>query len=132
MQVHLKIAGIILIVLGIIHIVFPKRFDWKNELVPLSLINRQMMVVHTFFIALTVFMMGVLSLFYSSELVNNPFGKVISLGLGIFWLVRLVFQFFVYSKDLWKGKRFETVMHIIFSLTWIYLAAVYLINYFNI
>lgn len=89
------------------------------------------MVVHTFFIALIVFMMGILNLFYSDELVNNQFGRVISLGLGIFWLIRLVFQFFVYSKELWKGKRFETNMHIIFSITWIYLTTVYILTYFE-
>lgn len=129
MEIYLKIAGIILIILGIVHIAFPKRFNWKDELGPLSLINKQMMVVHTFFIALTVFMMGVLSLFYSAELVNTPFGRVISLGFAIFWFIRLVFQFFVYSKELWKGKTFETLMHIIFTLTWIYLTVIYFLAY---
>ncbi len=125
MELYLKIAGIILIILGIVHIAFPRRFSWKKELAGLSLINKQMMVVHTFFIALTVFMMGVLSLFYSSELISTPFGRVIALGFAIFWFIRLVFQFFVYSKELWKGKTFETVMHIVFAITWIYLTIVY-------
>lgn len=125
MEIYLKIAGIILIVLGIVHVAFPRRFNWKTDLAGLSLINRQMMVVHTFFIALTVFMMGILSLFYSVQLLTNPFGKVISMGLAIFWFIRLVFQFFVYSKELWRGKKFETIMHIIFALIWIYLTVVY-------
>ncbi len=129
MEIYLKIAGIILIILGIVHIAFPRRFSWKKELAGLSLINKQMMVVHTFFIALTVFMMGVLSLFYSSELISTPFGRVISLGLAIFWFIRLVFQFFVYSKELWKGKTFETIMHIIFALIWIYLTVVYYMTF---
>lgn len=129
MEIYLKIAGIILIVLGIVHIAFPRRFSWKIELAGLSLINKQMMVVHTFFIALTVFMMGVLSLFYSSELISTPFGRVISLGLAIFWFIRLVFQFFVYSKELWKGKTFETVMHVVFAVTWIYLTLIYFLAY---
>ncbi len=129
MEIFLKIAGIILIVLGIVHIAFPRRFNWKDELQPLSLINKQMMVVHTFFIALTVFMMGVLSLFYSSELVTTPFGRVISLGFAVFWFIRLVFQFFVYSKELWKGKTFETVMHIVFTVTWVYLTLIYFLAY---
>ena len=129
MEIYLKVAGIMLIVLGIVHIAFPKRFNWKDELQPLSLINKQMMVVHTFFIALTVFMMGVLSLFYSAELVSTPFGRVVSLGFAIFWFIRLVFQFFVYSKELWKGKTFETVMHIVFTITWIYLTLIYFLAY---
>ena len=129
MELYLKIAGIVLIVLGIVHIAFPRRFNWKDELQPLSLINKQMMVVHTFFIALTVFMMGVLSLFYSTELVTTPFGRIVSLGFAIFWFIRLVFQFFVYSKELWKGKTFETVMHIVFTVTWVYLTLIYFLAY---
>ena len=132
MEIYLKAAGVILIILGIIHIIFPKQFNWKADLAGLSLINRQMMIVHTFFIALTVFLMGVLSLFYSAELVSTPFGRVISLGLGIFWAVRLFFQFFVYSKDLWKGKPFETVMHVLFTVTWIYLTIIYCLIAFQL
>jgi hypothetical protein len=115
----------------LVHIVFPKYFKWKEEHKYLSLINRQMMTVHTFFIALTVFLMGLLCLTSSSELIETNLGKKISLGLGIFWTVRLLIQFFGYSTDLWKGKTFETVMHIIFSLLWIYLSIIFLTTYFN-
>ena len=114
MQTHLKIIGILLIALGLTHIFFPKYFNWDKELKSLSLINRQMMTVHTFFIALTVFLMGLLCFTSSTELIETTLGKKISLGLGIFWSVRLFIQFFGYSKELWKGKTFETAMHIIF------------------
>jgi len=131
MEIHFKIIGFLLITLALIHIFFPKYFNWKEELKSLSVINRQMMTFHTFFIALTVFLMGLLCLTSSSELIETNFGKKISLGLGIFWTVRLFTQFFGYSTDLWKGKKFETVMHIIFSLLWIYLSITFLTTYFN-
>jgi hypothetical protein len=67
MQIHLKIIGIILIALALIHIIFPKYFNWDKELKSLSLINQQMMTVHTFFIAFTVFLMGLLCLASSNE-----------------------------------------------------------------
>jgi hypothetical protein len=131
MELQVKIIGILLIALALVHIVFPKYFNWETELKPLSLINRQMMIVHTFFIAFAVFLMGLLCLTSSSELVNTAFGKKISLGLGVFWTVRLFIQFFGYSSDLWKGKKFETLMHIQFSLLWIYLSSVFLVIYFK-
>jgi len=56
MELHLKIIGSLLMVLSAAHAYFPRYFDWKSNLAPLSLINRQMMQVHTFFIALVVFM----------------------------------------------------------------------------
>lgn len=128
MEIHFKIVGIVLIILGLIHSVFPRYFNWKDELAGLTLINRQMMSVHTFFIALTLVLMGLLCLISAEEMIATHLGKTVSLGFGIFWAIRLVFQFFVYSPELWKGKRFETGVHIIFSLLWIYLSSLFIYN----
>tara|TARA_R110002072_G_scaffold21319_2_gene75882 strand:+ start:1153 stop:1548 length:396 start_codon:yes stop_codon:yes gene_type:complete len=131
MQIHLIIIGILLIALALVHIIFPKYFNWNKELKSLSLINRQMMTVHTFFIAFTVFLMGLLCLTSSNELIETILGKKISLGLGIFWTVRLYIQFFGYSTDLWKGKKLETSIHILFSIFWVYFSSIFLINYYT-
>lgn len=111
--------------LALIHIAFPQYFNWQNELAGLSLINRQMMIIHTFFIALTVFLMGLLCLIAADELINTGLGKKIALGLGIFWTIRLFIQFFGYSPKLWKGKTFETVAHILFAFLWAYLGTIF-------
>jgi hypothetical protein len=126
MEVHYKIIGGLLVSLSMVHIIFPKYFHWKEELKSLSLINRQMMVVHTFFIALVVFLMGVLCLTCPADLIETKLGKTISIGLGIFWSIRLFIQFFGYSSALWKGKKFETTMHVLFSMLWLYLSIVFL------
>ena len=130
MEIHLKIIGILLIILALIHVIFPKYFNWKDDLKPMSLINRQMMHVHTFFIALTVLLMGILCFTSSEELINSHLGKRISLGLGVFWFIRLLFQFFVYSSIHWKGRKFETVVHILFTFLWLYLSIIFLMVYF--
>jgi hypothetical protein len=131
MELQLKIIGIVLILLAIIHIIFPKYFHWKNELASLSLVNKQMMYVHTFFIALTVLLMGVLCLTSSVELIETNLGKKVCLGFGIFWATRLLIQFFGYSSKLWKGKTFETVVHIVFSFLWVYLTFTFFHMYFK-
>jgi hypothetical protein len=84
------------------------------------------MTVHTFFIAVVVFLMGVLCLTSTSELIQTSLGKTISLGLGVFWTIRLLVQFFGYSSALWKGKTFETTIHIVFSIMWTYISGVFL------
>jgi hypothetical protein len=131
MELQFKITGILLIALAMLHFIFPKYFNWKKDLRSISLINRQMMYVHTFFIGVTVFLMGVLCLFCSEDLVNTRLGKQLSLGLSVFWGLRLIFQFFVYSPRLWRRKIFETTMHIIFSLLWIYLTYTFFINFLS-
>ena len=125
MHLHLKIIGILLIALALVHIVFPKYFNWHKELGSLSLVNRQMIWVHTFFIALTIFLMGLLCLTSSSELIETTLGKKISFGFGIFWVIRLFIQFFGYSSKLWKGKTFETSVHILFILLWTYISFIF-------
>lgn len=125
MQIHLQIIGILLIGLALVHLVFPKYFKWEEELSTLSLINRQMMTIHTFFIALFVMLTGLLCITSASELLGTTLGKKISLGLAIFWTIRLIIQFFGYSAQLWKGKRFETSIHIIFIFLWTYISFIF-------
>lgn len=126
MEIHYKIIGYLLIALSLLHVGFPRRFQWEEELRPLSLLNRQMMYIHTFFVALMVLLMGLLCVTTTSELLYTPLGHRISLGLGLFWGCRLVIQFFGYSSELWRGKRFETIMHVLFSILWGYVTAVFL------
>jgi hypothetical protein len=105
MEIHFRLIGVLLMALALVHIIFPKYFHWKEELKHLSLINRQMMTVHTFFIALTVFLMGLLCLVAAPDLIGTKLGKTISLGLGIFWSIRLFIQFFGYSPALVERKN---------------------------
>lgn len=122
MDIHLSIIGISLVILGLLHIIFPWYFNWETELSRLSLVNRQVMQVHTFFIALIVLLMGILCLLAPRQLLETELGHLISFGLAIFWTTRLVVQFFGFSPDLWKGKAFETTVHILFSGFWTYLS----------
>ena len=131
MELHFKITGALLIIVALLHFSFPKYFSWKKELSSLSIMNRQLMYIHSFFIALAVFLTGLLCLSSANELVNTNLGKKISLGLGIFWAIRLFVQFFVYSPVLWRGKKFETGVHILFSVFWAYLSVLFLTAYFN-
>lgn len=122
---QLKITGSFLIFLGIVHAFFPRYFQWKKELAAISLINRQMMYVHTFFIGVTVALMGLLCLLIPDELISTRLGKYLATGLFAFWLLRLAVQFFYYSPDLWRGKRFETTIHILFIALWTYLTVLF-------
>jgi hypothetical protein len=40
-------------------------------------------------------------------------------------LCRLGFQIFVYDAALWRGKKFETCMHWLFTALWLYLVVVF-------
>jgi hypothetical protein len=123
---HLKIVGTLLVVLGLAHSVFARYFKWKTELAQLSLLTRQIFQVHCFFIALLVVMIGVCSLFYTNVLLGSgDLSAVVLTGFVVFWLFRLAFQLFVYDSAIWRGRRFYTVMHVVFSIFWVYVVLIY-------
>jgi len=125
-DLHLKIVGTLLVLLGVAHRYFPKRFGWKDELARLSLLNPQIFLVHTFFIALTLVLMGSITALYAKALLEpSPVNRAILACAAIFWACRLFVQFFVYDSKLWQGNTFNTWMHVLFSFFWIYLVATY-------
>lgn len=130
-HLHLKFIGIVLMSLALVHVVFPRYFHWEEDLKNLRLVNRQMMKVHTFFIALVVFLMGLLCLTCSYDLIQTHLGKIISFGFAIFWFFRLLIQFFGYSAELWRGKTFETIVHVIFAMLWTYLTVIFFLIFWK-
>ncbi len=124
----MMLAGSLLVILALLHAFIPAKLNWKTELPKLSIINRQLMQVHTMFIALTVLFMGVLTAVCRTELTGTILGKKICTGLAIFWGIRLCIQFFGYSSETWKGKKFETVIHWLSICFWTYLVLIYSIS----
>ena len=124
--VHLKIVGALLVALGLANSFFGRYFKWKQELEPLSLLTRQVFQVHGFFIALVVAMIGLCSLFYTNALLSSgDLSRVVLTGFLVFWLSRLAIQLFVYDPAIWRGRRFYTVMHVVFSIFWMYVVLTY-------
>ena len=119
MKTWLEINGSLLVALALLHAVFPRYFKWREDLRGASLLTRQILHVHTFFIALTVGLMGLLCLASTDALLSTPLGRQLCLGLFVFWLCRLLIQFFGYSSALWRGKRLETAAHVIFAGLWL-------------
>jgi hypothetical protein len=126
LHLHLQIAGILLLVLGLAHVFFNRYFGWDHELASLSLFTRRVFQVHCFFIALVLVLLGAGSLFYADALLEpTPLSRVVLAGIVVFWLCRLFAQFFFYDQAIWKGDRFRTRMHWAFSTLWIYLLVIY-------
>ncbi len=121
----IQIMGYGFISLAIIHATFPKIFNWKKELANLSLVNQQLMTVHTFFIALIIFLIGLLCITSAPELTSTNLGRRMSLGLAVFWGIRFLTQLFWYSPKLWKGKLIETSVHIFFTILWLSITVIF-------
>lgn len=125
-EVHLRIAGALQILLALAHLAFPHRFRWPEELARLSLLNRQIFVVHTLFVCFVLVLFGALSLLAPDTLLERTrLAHFVNGGIAAFWALRLFCQWFVYDRRLWRGKRFETAVHVVATVLWLYLTLVY-------
>jgi hypothetical protein len=123
---HLQVVGLLQIALALSHIAFPRRFNWKEETGRLSLLNRQIFHVHAVFICVVLMLFGFLNLACADELLTRSrLAKFVLAGITLFWTLRWFFQLFVYDSRLWKGNRFNTNVHVVFTAVWTYFGAVY-------
>jgi hypothetical protein len=132
MVTHLQIIGILQLTLAVAHAYFPRYFQWHKEVSGLTLLTRQIFFVHHTFIAITVGLMGLLTLLRAEELISTTLGNEICLGFAFFWGIRAFCQLFVYSPSLWRGKAFETFVHLLFLAFWSYMTMVYAFSGFSV
>lgn len=124
--VHLRVVGVLMAVLVAVNLWVPRRFHWREEMARLSLLNRQIFQAHTVFLLLMLALFSAL-LLTSSDVLIEPtrLSRAILIGLTIFWGLRMVMQWWFYSPAIWRGHRFNTVMHCVFSVTWVYVTTVF-------
>lgn len=122
---HLRIVGVIMAALVVVNVFVPGRLRWREELARVSLVNRQIFLVHTMFIVLILAMFAALLLTSADALLEpSRLSRLVLGGLTIFWGLRMLTQWFIYSPATWRGDRFNTAMHGVFSVAWVYVTAV--------
>lgn len=123
---HLRIVGVLMAALVVVNLFVPGRLHWREEMGRLSLVNRQIFQVHSIFIVLTLALFSALLLSSGDALLQRTrLSRAVLIGLTIFWAVRMLMQWFYYSGDVWRGNRFNTVIHYVFSGTWVYVTATF-------
>jgi len=125
-ELHLRVAGVLFLALVALNLYLPRRFGWRHEMASLSLLNRQIFQVHAAFICIVLALFAALVLFYTRPLLApTPLARAVLAGMAIFWFLRLLTQWLVYDWSLWRGRRFETLVHLVFTGLWGYLTATF-------
>jgi hypothetical protein len=123
---NLRLAGALMAGLALLNVFVPRRFNWRTELARVSLLNRQIFEVHAIFLVLTLTLFAALLLTSADALLERTrLARAILLGLTLFWLLRMLMQWCYYSPAIWRGHRFHTRMHLLFSGLWIYFTGVF-------
>jgi hypothetical protein len=124
--VLLRIAGVLLLLLAIVNLFVPKHCRWADDLPRMSLLNRQIFIVHAAFIVLTIMLMAGVSLACTHELLApSRLSRALLAGMSLFWFARLLVQWFYYDRSIWRGNRFRTAMQFVFTFLWCYLSGAF-------
>ncbi len=123
---HLRLAGVVMASLVVVNLLVPGRFHWRDEMSRLSLVNRQIFQAHSVFLVLTLALFSALLLTCGPALLEpTRLSRAVLAGLTIFWGLRMLMQWCFYSPLIWRGHRFNTVMHYTFSVVWVYVTTVF-------
>ncbi len=126
LELHLRLAGLPLVLIGLGHAFLPRVLAWATDLASVSALNRQIAYVHSGYIGLTCVLMGLLPLTMPGSLLNGgPLATAVLVGYLLFWGSRLFVQVLVYDAAHWRGNAVRTLIHAGFVALWSYETAVY-------
>jgi hypothetical protein len=126
LPVLLRIAGVGMIALAIAHIFMSRVLRWREEAARMSPASESVFHVHTLFVCATLVMIGLpASVAPHIFLERTEAGAWMTWTCSVFWLLRRFVQWFVFPRTLWRGKPFETRMHIMFTIIWTGLTALF-------
>jgi hypothetical protein len=124
--VHLRLVGVVMASLVVVNLMVPGRFHWREEMSRLSLVNRQIFQAHSVFLVLTLALFSALLLTCGTAVLETTrLSRAVLFGLTVFRGLRMLMQWYFYSPLIWRGHRFNTVMHYVFSVVWVYVTTVF-------
>lgn len=92
-KIMISIGGVLSVLFGLFHLSFWILFDWKNELLKISIENRNIMQMLNIGSSIILLSFGYILLFNRNEVINTKIGKTILIILAIFYFARLIMEF---------------------------------------
>lgn len=113
LELFLRIIAVAQIGLAVLSLCLPRILDWKADIARMSLLVRQVFEIHSWFIALTLVIWGVLTWRFAPQMAGAApeLARWLCAAIGIFWGVRSVMQWTHYSISHWRGNPQRTVIH---------------------
>jgi hypothetical protein len=106
--------------------VVPAVLDWESSLSGLNDFLRNLMWVYGAFIFMVILAFGTGSLLHARQLVSGtPLARFFCGFVAVFWLARLLVQFFVFGNPPFIEGWFLTAGYHGLALVFLYLAVVY-------
>jgi hypothetical protein len=125
-ELQLRLVGALLLGVAALGVAVHRHFGWGDEIQRLTLLTRQVFLIHSAFVTLVLAMLGAMLLTVAPALLEpGPLPRAVLIGLIVMWTARLLAQWFFYDPSLWRGDRFRTFMHVLFSVLYAYFVATF-------
>ena len=119
----IQLAGICQLGVAAANFFVPAKLHYRENLVRLSPIVRQVFIVHSVYIVLVLIGFGAICLLFPSDLCGaSSLGRFLCGFLAVFWGLRIVLQVVYYDGAIKKEKPLWTIF---FGFVFFYLAAVF-------
>jgi hypothetical protein len=124
----LLIAASAQLAVAVLNLFLVRLLKWREELLRLPLLLREVFQVHKWFISVSLTIFAVLTWRFVGEIARHeePVFQWLAGCIGIFWAIRTVLQIAYYSSSHWRGKFGRTLIHIVLLAMYGGLAGLYL------
>ena len=127
-ETGLLLAGVGQCILALLNLNIIRILDWKSDVERMPLLVREVFLIHTWFISITLMIFSVLTCRFAHEMAfgNEPVCRWLTCAIGLFWAIRATLQVAYYSSSHWRGIPSRTAVHIFLLVVYSGWAVVYL------
>jgi len=128
LKILLLVAGGMQLSIAALNLFLVSLLKWKEELARMPLLLQEVFRVHAWFISITLAIFGVITCRFVDEFAagRNLIAQWLSVGIGLFWLIRTILQVTYYSGSHWRGQLGRTMIHVTLLIIYGGFAGVYL------
>jgi hypothetical protein len=106
------IGGLYNLAFLIFHDFFWKIFNWKDDLVKLTPINKAIMQVLNLMLIFVLLIFAYVSFFHVQDLQTVDLGKTVTIFIALFWGIRAILQLVFFSRT----KLISYILFVIFII----------------
>jgi len=127
-DILLRIAGLAQLTLVAGSFAIPRVLNWRNELVKVQPLIKQMFWTYAAYILIINLCLGLLSLLYYKELLNgSTLSLLVSGFIALYWISRVLIQFFYFDRTNFPAGKWNRLAELLLVVLFIFLSIVYIL-----
>jgi hypothetical protein len=118
LELFLRIVSVAQLSLVIANLFIARILNFKPDIDRMSLLVREVFIIHSWFITITLAIWTVLTWRFAHEMAHAPteLSRWLCWAMAAFWGIRCVAQWLHYSPTHWRGIPSRTFLHWLFFL----------------